>query len=960
MSAHVSSIREHWRGRPKLRVDRRLGRWHAPTRIAPVGEFCCKYTEIQVNLFVGRMGSLLASALGFVLVSCAGPHSNNSEVHLTPEEPMSIGAPDIFVHSSGLTVIHQEVTTAPVVAMQYWVRVGSGDESAAEAGLAHVHEHMLFKGTTRRGVGRIAGDIEAIGGSINAWTSFDQTVYHIVVPARFASDGLDVLTDAVTHSVFDEQELTRELEVIQEEIRRGEDMPGRVLMQQVFSTAFQAHPYGRPVIGTSASVASFTRADILRFYERWYRPDNMTLVVAGDLSRDALTSLLDSAFPERAGETTDRPARPQEPAQTAFRSTSLVRDVQEASFSLAFHVPGLSHEDAPALEFLSTLLGSGESSILFERIQRRRRLTDSIYASLYSPAEPGLLFVGGSFRARSRSSVEGLLEAVVREIAELHYAPFPQRELDRVRTVLESSVIYSRETVQGIAQRLGFFHTVAGSLEFEVRFRELSRQVTPATIQDVARRYLTPENLTAGLLLPLNLSEEMPAHDELLELVTRVFEQVRAEHDTQAAVPDVHGLVRREFPNGLVLIVQQDASAQSFAIRAAVLGGSLAESDTTAGSNSLIAELLLGGTGSRSAADIARELDELAASMSGVNGRNSIGLRMTGLSRDFEACIELFSDALFNSSMPEDELERVRGELLNMIAAQRDNLSASAFEQFQATLWAGHPYARRSADAVASVEAMDRSQLLSIYRSLIRPERMVVSVVGNVDPDRVYNTLIAAFPDDVTGRSATLPTRDVPAPITAPIRLEDMRDRQQAHIVVGYATVSMFDDQHHAFDLLAAILSGQSGRLFLELRDRQSLAYSVGAYATTGFEVGCFSFYIATSPAKVEQAIEGIRNEVVRLRDEGVTDEELTRARRLLLGRRDIGLQRPGARAGIFAFDELYGFGHAALYDYEDDLNAVSVDDIHAVIQQYLDPEREVVSIIQPSTGQVPAEERPE
>ena len=870
---------------------------------------------------------------------------------------MSIGAPDVFVHASGLTIIHQEVTTAPVVAMQYWVRVGSGDESPAEAGLAHVHEHMLFKGTQLRGVGRIAGDIEAIGGSINAWTSFDQTVYHIVVPARFASDGLSVLTDAVTQSVFDEQEMERELEVIQEEIRRGEDQPGRVLMQQVFSTAFQAHPYGRPVIGTSASVASFARADILRFYERWYRPDNMTLVVVGDLTREALVALLDSAFSERAGATPERPARPQEPPQTTFRSTSLARDVQEASFSLAFHTPGLSHEDAPALEFLSTLLGSGESSILFERIQRRRRLTDSIYASLYSPAEPGLLFVGGSFRARSRASVDGLLEAVVREIAELHYAPFPQREIDRVRTVLDSSVIYSRETVQGIAQRLGFFHTVAGSLDFESRFRELSRQVTPSVIQDVARRYLTPQNLTAGLLLPLSLVDSMPSHDELQQLVSRVFDQVHAEHSTASSVPDEHGLVRREFPNGLVLVVQQDPSAQSFAIRAVVLGGSLAESDTTAGSNALLAELLLGGTGTRSAADIARELDGLAASMSGVNGRNSVGLLMTGLSRDFEACMELFADALFNSSMPEDELERVRGELLNMIAAQRDNLSSSAFEQFQATLWAGHPYARRSADAVAAVEAMDRSQLLSIYRSLIRPERMVVSVVSNVDADRVYNTLIAAFPDAVTGRAATLPTREVPPPVAAPVRLEDLRDRQQAHIVVGYSTVAMFDERHHAFDLLAAILSGQSGRLFLELRDRQSLAYSVGAYATTGFEVGSFAFYIATSPAKIEQAIEGIRSEVARLRDAGVSDDELTRARRLLLGRRDTGLQRPAARAGVFAFDELYGFGHAALYSYEEQLNAVSIDDIHAVIELFLVADREVISIIQPATGQVPAEE---
>jgi zinc protease len=301
-----------------------------------------------------------------------------------------------FEHASGLSVIYRPNDAAPVVALQMWVRVGSGDESEHEAGLAHVHEHMLFKGTATRGVGEIARDVESVGGSINAWTSFDQTVYHIVVPSRFADQGLDVLLDAVANSAFDADELERELEVIQEEILRSEDIPRRSLSRMLFETAYTDHPYGRPVIGTNESVAAFTRDDILSFYRRWYQPRNMNLVVVGDVERGQVDAALDRHFRAQRDEgEIARSARVVEPPQTSLRVSTEFRDIQDGHVAIAFHVPDLAHEDTPALELLAILLGQGESSILFENVQRRSGLTNEIYSYLYSPAEPGIFMVGG-------------------------------------------------------------------------------------------------------------------------------------------------------------------------------------------------------------------------------------------------------------------------------------------------------------------------------------------------------------------------------------------------------------------------------------------------------------------------------------------------------------------------------------------------------------------------------------
>ena len=174
--------------------------------------------------------------------------------------------------TNGLTVVLEQQRQAPVVAFQVWVKVGSADETPEEVGLAHLHEHMLFKGTGRRGLGEIARSIEAHGGEINAWTSFDQTVYHVVMASRHAWQGLDVLADAVRNSSFDAGELSREIEVVCEEIKRSLDVPSRRASKALFGEAFKTHPYGRPVIGFEANVRSHTRERVLSFYGKHYQP----------------------------------------------------------------------------------------------------------------------------------------------------------------------------------------------------------------------------------------------------------------------------------------------------------------------------------------------------------------------------------------------------------------------------------------------------------------------------------------------------------------------------------------------------------------------------------------------------------------------------------------------------------------------------------------------------------------
>ena len=245
---------------------------------------------------------------------------------------------------NGLTILSEEMHAAPVVALQAWVHVGSADEDESIAGIAHVHEHMLFKGTERRGVGEIARTVEASGGEINAWTSFDQTVYHIVLSTEELSTGLDILADALTASAFDAEELAREIEVVIEEIKRSDDSPTRRLSNALFAAAYQAHPYSRPVIGSVQTIRALTRERILAFFRDNYRPENVTLVAVGDFDTATLVDKVQNYFGHWNSGCPTLPPRAMESPCREARLRVLREPVKETRFTCAWHIPEVDHE----------------------------------------------------------------------------------------------------------------------------------------------------------------------------------------------------------------------------------------------------------------------------------------------------------------------------------------------------------------------------------------------------------------------------------------------------------------------------------------------------------------------------------------------------------------------------------------------------------------------------------------
>ena len=348
---------------------------------------------------------------------------------------------------NGMRVVLLEDRSAPVVAFQVWVEVGSADESSSEAGISHLIEHMIFKGTNESRAGEIAGAIEQYGGRINAYTSYENTVYHVVIDSRHQEKGLKVLADAVQHPVFDAQELAREKEVVIEEIRMGEDDPENFLHRSLFKESFRRHPYGRPIIGYADTVRGFSRERVLDYYRTWYRPKNMVFVGVGDFTASQLLSRLKELFASPARPLPVR-GRPQEHSQGSFRSCVTQKAIKERYFALGFHIPGIGDKDAVALDLLAVCLGQGESSRLQKALRLRQGLVSSIYAYAYTPKDPGLFVIGGAFQP---GDIQQGIEGIARELSRVKDAGVDEEELRKAKVMVETDFTYDCETVQGEA-----------------------------------------------------------------------------------------------------------------------------------------------------------------------------------------------------------------------------------------------------------------------------------------------------------------------------------------------------------------------------------------------------------------------------------------------------------------------------------------------------------------------------
>jgi len=846
-----------------------------------------------------------------------------------------------YTLENGLTVILKENKTVPLVAFQMWIKVGSADEREEEAGVTHLIEHMLFKGTAKRKVGEIAREVEAAGGTINAFTSYDQTVFYLIIPSQYFNLGLDIISDAIQNSSFESEELEREKEVVLEEVRMRTDHPSTKLNEALFSTIYTVHPYRRPIIGFETTVKNLDRKKVIEYYRTWYTPDNMCLVITGNFSPPEALSSIKRAFSGFTSSRRPNFKRPLEPTQNETRSIIFRGDVQQTYLAMAFPTPAINHPDLYPLEVLATILGEGKSSRLYQKVKSEQQLMYSIYASSVTLRDSGLLMVGGLLET---GKIKPAVAEIFQEIYRLQKNPPSSEEISRAKLKLTSEFIYNKETLEGEGNQLGYFETVVGDLSFEQTYIDKINQVTGEDILRVAQTYLQPQKLTIGVLIP----EKDKGEEITREEIKKIINQVKQPSLNLPESPSVSPTQKFILSNGITLIIRENRHLPIVSLQAAFLGGVRWETKENNGITNLIAEMLPLGTKKRSARDIAQEIESMAGKINGFAGRNSFGVSVTVLSQFFEPALELFSDILTNPSFSEEELMKKRTEIIAAIERSSDQPVSFLLKNFNSFFFGNHPYGM---DVLGTKEVIKKltSRDLSVYYSqLAQTKNLVITVVGDVAAESAKKMFETAFKEFPAHNFNSREVSPVLIPNTIREKVITQGKKAQAQILLGFPGIDIKSPDKYALDVLNTILAGQGGRLFVELRDKQSLAYTVTSFSWEGIDPGYIAFYIACEPSKVETAIESLKLEVKKIREEKVTLEELKRAQNYLVGSFSIDHQTNESLAQEIGFNELYGRGYSYPETYLNKIFQISVEDVQKAAQKYLDLSRYTLLIIKP------------
>ena len=845
----------------------------------------------------------------------------SSLIHFLVTDTLDFPSSHARIHTlpNGLELIINEDHSSPVVSLQAWCRAGSVNEGAwLGAGMSHFLEHMLFKGTQRRGAGDIAREVQDAGGYINAYTSFDRTVYWIDCPSTGWESCLDVLCDTVGNATLPEEEFEKEREVIRREFAMGEDNPDQVLSRRMFATAFTHHPVRHPVIGYLDLFNQLSRADLAAYYRHQYSPDNLFLVISGDVEPAAVLEAVEHHLGGFHRRHRDRIPLPQEPSPMGRREWRGEFPTDLSRTMMAWRVPGLGHPDAPAIDVLAAIAGGGRSSRLYREVREKQGLAHSVYASSWTPVDGGLFIAGAETEPAKREATETAIAAVLGTIAR---DGVTDAELAKCVRQALSSQISTLSTMRGQASDLGSNWNLTRNLDYTRDYVRAVQALRPSDIVEAARRYLVDDHLTLVSLDPLGTGTVAP----------RRATSLRSDDIRKVALD-----------NGLTLLVHQDKRLPLATVHSVFRGGLLGETAANNGITRLAARLLVKDTEHRSAEEVAESIESVGGSIGSSFGNNSFSVSTDFLRPDLDLGIGLVSDALICPSFLAETLAQEKRYQLAAIKAELDQPMRLGMRKLRQALYGNHPYGLSGSGTEESLSHLDRETAETFRRRFVTGRNGVVAVFGDVDPDRTIDRLAEAFGGLPSGeRAFSVPLGGLPE-LKGEV-IEEHHSKSQAILLAGFRTCPILHEDHDALELIDEACSDMASRLFMRIREDLGLAYSVGATRLAGLEPGAFVFYIATSPEKIDLAQAELLDEIAKLSRHGLEAHELDRAKSSLLGREKIHLQGVHELAGTASVDELLGLGWDNHRRSAEQISRVDLDRIRDVCGRYFEPSQSAV-----------------
>lgn len=834
---------------------------------------------------------------------------------------------------------------SPVVSVQMWVKTGSADEKKGEEGISHFIEHLVFKGTQKFKVGEIASLVEASGGELNAYTSFDQTVFYVTISKTFQDVALDVVSQMMGHPTFDQGETDSEREVVCEEIKMGQDSPGRQSSQLLFSSVYKKHAYGVPVIGYEKNVRSWPVKKLKSFYQSRYVPSNMCLIISGDFEEKEMRTNVQtyfSSFKPYPLKKIKRVAEPQKSLKVTFKTQT--KDLKESNFNLAFPAPAIKHKDVPALDVMAMVLGQGETSRLFSKLRLESSLVSSISSYSYTPQDPGLLAL--SFKVLEQDP-KIAFEGIFSEIERIKKEEVSWEEIRKSIINISSEQFYSIETVDGIASKIGSSQFYMNdSLAHEKYLRHIQK-ITPKDVLRVAKKYLNPKSACYSVLGPKTEKEMLivlkNAHKNWLDLIEsqKKIKTLKAKNKPLKIPKIVFKDIKKTeksaievltTPQGTRIIFEKSLEIPTVSARLLLGGGARIESPDKMGLSELLGRSWLGATKSKSESQILKMIEESAAGLSPFSGKNTVGFSLDYMKPFEEKIVDLTQELFLEPEFVPGIIDRERQAMQRQIQAKEDQPSYLCGKQFVKNMFPNHPVSYDQLGTIETTNNIAAADLTNYLKKIRSSKNMLAVIVGDFN-QKIWMECIENLEKHFSREPRLLNKVDYKKSEKNEYFFTE-KNKEQSHVIVGWQGLNIADRDRYVLHVIQAIMAGQGGRLFVELRDKNSLAYSVSPIRMESLECGYFGGYIACSPDKVDKSLKMFHEEFEKIRKTTVPSAELERAKRYLIGQNDIGLQRKSSLCNTIAFDDFYGNDFNESLHIDKVYNEITAKDVQRVAER--------------------------
>ncbi|WP_278338606.1 M16 family metallopeptidase [Desulfovibrio piger] len=838
--------------------------------------------------------ALLILLLGILLL----PQLAAAAPQAAPANPSTSGNDTMLVRlKNGLTVYIIRDSRFPLVCTRLYVGTGSANETAEQAGISHVLEHMVFKGTEKRPKGQVARDVESLGGYLNAATSFDKTWYITDMPAKHWKTGMDVVKDMAFHPSLDPAELEAEKDVIVSELKGGDDTPTRRLFENLQVAGLAHTVYGRPIIGFEKTIRAVTADDLRAYIRTWYQPQNMMLLVAGDIDPKAVLAHAEELF----GDLKNDAILP-EPAPVRLEGAAGGPRVEvtrgpwnKVYLGIAMPAPALGDQRSIDLDVLAYALGGDGTSQFYRKYRYEKQLVDSISVGNMSLNRAGLFYMVAQLDA---DKVEPFWQEFTRDLAALDAGKITPDVIERARFNYEDGMDRASETLDGLTSWKATVQFELGGPQGEANVRHALAAVDSARLRQAQDLWLRPDQVRVRVLAPEKA--QLPDLDAILQ---RNWPAPAAERQKAAAAAEKVG--KREIVDlgqGRTVILQPDRTIPYVSLEILRPGGNALLKPADQGLAQLTAATLTDGCGTRDLDAMERFVAERAASLSASAGVQSFTVSLTGPARFNADYFALLGDLLHKPTFAEKDVRRQADTLKAALVRRQDNPMSFMGSKINGFLFpGGQPY---GFDGLGTAENQDRfgpGDVQAFWKQQ-NAQPWILSVAGDFDREKVL-----AF-----ARSLPVPTASA-VDVVQPSWGADKRlplslpGRQQAHLLLAFHAVPLDHPDAPALMLLESVLSGQSGLLFNKLRDEQGLGYTVTAFYRSLPKAGFMAFYIGTTPRNLDVARQGFSGIIKDIKTDLLPADLLAKGLNRMEGSYYRGRQSLGARADEAASERLLG-----------------------------------------------------